>query len=197
MTPRASLPGVQRQNTPSSPCKNCLCFGGVWVLIINPCFPVFSGKAGGSKGQTHQCEHRVFMFTQEVLRYIPAAPVCSQTELFSHPNPSPSSARLGPGSEAPPAPPAQSRASPGAGQGIPGTELRQPRPPAGSRIVPGRGWGWIVSQWDYPGKGQRLWENPPVSCPPPRPSPVAAQRRRPGHNGVKMLRETVVAARFF
>lgn len=171
MTPWARLPGLRRQNTLSYPCKICFCFGGVGMLILKPCFPVFSKKAGGRRwAETNQCEHWDVHSVGFFWHFASQQTFLLTSERFSHPK-----SRSQTWIPALPAPP-NPKSKPWQG-------------------IPALCWAWIVLSMGLGwARGERLWENLRVSYFPRRLSQLSVATLPT--MGLKKLRATVVVARF-
>lgn len=170
MTPWARLPGLRRQNTLSYPCKICFCFGGVGMLILKPCFPVFSKKAGGKQAETNQCEHWDVHSVGFFWHFASQQTFLLTSERFSHPK-----SRSQTWIPALPAPP-NPKSKPWQG-------------------IPALCWAWIVLSMGLGwARGERLWENLRVSYFPRRLSQLSVATLPT--MGLKKLRATVVVARF-
>lgn len=133
------------------------------MLILKPCFPVFSKKAGGRRwAETNQCEHWDVHSVGFFWHFASQQTFLLTSERFSHPK-----SRSQTWIPALPAPP-NPKSKPWQG-------------------IPALCWAWIVLSMGLGwARGEKAVGKPACVIFPP--SPVAAERRHPAHNGVKKVK---------
>lgn len=161
-----------------------LWLGGVWVLVVKPCFRVLWKGSRQARGRHKPFPQKGFFLA---FRNILAVPVLLPKRAFLTSQAPSSPARLGSplrGSSCPPRPQIPAVAGDAPWHGV--SEPRAAHPSAG---IPALCRGWIeLSMGLAGGRGQRLWETLPVSycpcptawvtLPPPLQSPVATRVKK-------------------